>query len=129
MEQQSDGFRCRAVFQPMDTDRLTRSETHDRFVVEIVDRLSVVDNATCRLFEEQRIKSQRHPMRRLRHRTVEMHDADQRVACLEPEKTVILLDGVRFDYIFRIHNSINAFLSYPYFQYKGNTFSPIIKAS
>ena len=50
MEQQSDGFRCRAVFQPMDTYRLTRSETHDRFVVEIVDRFSIVDNATCRLF-------------------------------------------------------------------------------
>ena len=35
-----------------------------------------------------------------------MHDADQRVACLEPEKTVILLDGVRFDYIFRCNLSL-----------------------
>ena len=99
MEQQTDGFRCGTVLQPMDADRLSRSEAHDRFVVEIIDRLSVVDDAPSGLFEKQRIKSQRHPVRRLRHGAVEMHDADQRVACLEAEKTVVLFDGVGLYYI------------------------------
>ena len=99
MEQQTDGFRCGAVLQPMDADCLSRSETYYGFIIEIIDRLSVIDNSPSRFFEKQCIKSQSHPVRRLRHGTVEMHDADQRVTCLEPEKPVILFDGVSLYYI------------------------------
>ena len=99
MEQQTDGFRCWTILQPVNADRLPRGEIHDRFIIEIIDRLSVVDDVPGRLFEKQRIKSQRHTVRRLRHGAVEMHDADQRMACLEPEKPVVLLNGVSLYYI------------------------------
>ena len=69
-------------------------------------------------------------MCRLRHGAVEMHDANQRMARLEPEKPIILFNSVRLYYIrSMIHNS-NAFLSITYIsllQYKGNIFSPIMK--
>ena len=116
----------------MDTDCLSGSETHNRFIVEIIDRLSIVDDAAGRFFEKQPLKYQRTPRWRVRHRAVEMHDADQRVSCFKPEKSIVLFNGVSLYYIrSMVHNSINTVLSITYItysQYKGNIFFPIIKA-
>ena len=42
MKQQSDSFRCGAVFRAMDTYGLPRSKTYDGLIVEIIDGLTII---------------------------------------------------------------------------------------
>ena len=89
---------AQGVLDAMDAYGLTRRKTYHRFIIEIILRLSIIDGTSHRLFQKECIKAERHLVRRLVFRAVEMHNAYQRMFGLKPEKTIILFYGIRFYY-------------------------------
>ena len=98
MKQQRVSFRHGAVFDTVNADRLPRSETDHGFIVEVVFCFSVIDGTSHRLFQKQRIESERHLMRRLVFRTVEMYNTHQRMPGLKTKETIVLFNGICFYY-------------------------------
>ena len=103
MKQQRIGFRHGPILNAMNAYGLPWRKTYYRFIIEIILRFPIVDSTSYCLFQEQRVKSECHFMRRLVFRTVEMHNSHQRMLRLETEETVILLYSVCF-YYFHISN-------------------------
>ena len=101
MKQQPDRFLGNTLHVGI-PHRLPRSDTDDRLVVKIITRLAVVDPASRRLLEEYRIEPHRHPIVSLTLGRIERNDADLRVAGLEPEEFVILVDSVDFQDFFHV---------------------------
>ena len=98
MEQQCVSFRHRTVLNAVNAYGLSRREAYNCFIIEIILRFPIVNGAAHRLFQEKGIKTECHFIRRLVFRAVEMHNTDQRMLGLKPEKPVILFYGICFYY-------------------------------
>lgn len=103
MEQQCIGFRRRTVLDTVNGYGLAGSKAYHSLIIVIVHSLAIIDGASHGLFQKEGVESECHLMCvRLVLRTVEMHDADQRVLGMESEKPVVLLYCVCF---YNIHVS------------------------
>ena len=110
MEQQAFGFGRDSLDRGI-ADGLSRSNADYCPIVEIIFGLSVVYRTGYRLFQKDRIETDRHAIRFLTLHRVEIDEVDLRMSSLEIEEVIVLFDRIYFQYRGFIHIHSDDFYS------------------